>query len=87
VAVASRLKSVDCAEGTAGKAAVLQELWHLVEPQLANASARHCAELMLTASRLGCCPKGSTSDMSLYAAACSQFVARMQARVRCRGVL
>jgi hypothetical protein len=48
----SRLKHADW-HSTADKAALLQALWQLLRPQLAHAAPRHCAEAMLTASRLG----------------------------------
>jgi hypothetical protein len=66
----SRLKHVDWAVKE-DKVLLLQQLWQLLQPQLPHAAARHCAEAMLTASKLGVCPEG------LYEACLLQFVAQV----------
>lgn len=73
-AMMSRLKLVAGAS-PAGKAALLGELWQLLQPQLQYAAARHCAEAMLAASKLGHCPDG------LYEACLKQFVSRVRQQV------
>jgi hypothetical protein len=66
-AMMSRLKYVD-GPSTADKAALLHDMWHLLARQLPFAAARHCAEAMLTSSKLGSCPEG------LYEACIQQTV-------------
>lgn len=70
-AMMSRLKYVD-GPSTADKAALLQDVWHLLARQLHYAAARHCAEAMLTASKLGSCPEG------LYEACIQQTVLQVR---------
>lgn len=67
-AMMSRLKHADW-PSTADKAALLQALWQLLLPQLAHAAPRHCAEAMLTASKLGQEP-----PTGLYEDCMQQFV-------------
>jgi hypothetical protein len=69
-AVMSRLKHVEWSN-TEDKAVLMQQLWQLLQPQLPHAAARHCAEAMLTASKLGVSPGG------LYEACLQQFVAQV----------
>lgn len=69
-AMMSRLKQLSGSTAES-RAALLGELWQLLQPQLRHAAARHCAEVMLTASKLGHGPDG------LYEACLKQFVARV----------
>jgi hypothetical protein len=57
---------------------MLADVWQLVQPQLQAARARQCAELMLTASKVGSAPDG------LYEACCERMVACLKAEVRAR---
>lgn len=67
-AMMSRLKHADW-PSTADKAALLQALWQLLRPQLGHAAPRHCAEAMLTASKLG-----QEAPEGLYEDCMQQFV-------------
>lgn len=66
-AMMSRLKTVDDSSA-ADKVLLLDQLWQLLLPQLPHAAARHCAEVMLTASKLGHAPQG------LFESCLQQFV-------------